>query len=521
MPTETLNKGVGSAIPVAEYVRMSTDKQDMSVANQRAVIAAYASTHNMVVVQRYADEGRSGLDIEGRPELQRLLSDVQHHCTGCMAILVLDVSRWGRFQNVDESAFYEFLCTQHGIRVIYVGEPLLQGEGPLQSIIKSLKRSMAAEYSRELSAKVFAGQARLIREGFSMGGPAAYGLSRMLVDSSGKPRGILKQGERKSIGTDRVRLVLGPPDQVAVVRWMFKQSAAGMSIERIAERLNKRGTRSIAGKPWAKSTVMGMLKDLRYTGTLIFGRPNSRSRGLIKPNPDSAPREFIRVDHAFPAIVTQELFLAAQARRKLRPCELTDDELLMTLRDLWQRSGRITTALINRDAALPSMQVYLRRFGNLRAAYKRIGYVQDRCLEYCDVRVRIQVWLPSVMGFVREILEDRGSSVIQIGRAILRIDDTWSVSFHLMQHSLGSGKKNRWIVPRPHRSADILVGIRMDIQGDYPLDYLILPAASSKTWPSVISERSNANARFYLCSSLQVLCELARLSMRDVHHGRR
>lgn len=95
----------GSSVPVAEYIRMSTDKQDMSVDNQRTAIASYAADHNMRVAQSYVDEGRSGLDVEGRPGLQRLLSDVQNHCTGCVAILVLDVSRWGRFQNVDESAF--------------------------------------------------------------------------------------------------------------------------------------------------------------------------------------------------------------------------------------------------------------------------------------------------------------------------------------------------------------------------------------------------------------------------------
>ncbi|WP_281848670.1 recombinase family protein [Dyella sp. GSA-30] len=244
---------------------MSTDKQDTSVANQQTAIAAYASAHHMVVAQSYVDEGLSGLDLEGRPALQRLLDHAQMHCTGCTAILVLDVSRWGRFQNVDESAFYEFLCTQHGLRVIYVAEPFTGGEGPLHAVLKSLKRSMAAEYSRELSAKVFAGQARLVCAGFTMGGPAAYGLSRMLVDASGKPRCILKPGERKSIATDRVRLVLGSRDEVAVVRWMFKQSAAGVSMNDIAKQLNQKGKRPArGGASWSASTIRGMLDDERY-----------------------------------------------------------------------------------------------------------------------------------------------------------------------------------------------------------------------------------------------------------------
>ena len=53
-----------SAVPVAEYVRMSTDKQGTSVANQKAAIATYAVEHNMVIVHSYIDEGRSGLRDE-------------------------------------------------------------------------------------------------------------------------------------------------------------------------------------------------------------------------------------------------------------------------------------------------------------------------------------------------------------------------------------------------------------------------------------------------------------------------
>lgn len=43
------------------------------------------------------------------------------------------------------------------------------------SVLKTLKRSMAAGYSRELSVKVFSGQCRLIELGFRQGGPAGYG----------------------------------------------------------------------------------------------------------------------------------------------------------------------------------------------------------------------------------------------------------------------------------------------------------------------------------------------------------
>jgi DNA invertase Pin-like site-specific DNA recombinase len=90
------------------------------------------------------------------------------------AILVYDVSRWGRFQDADESAYYEYICRRAGIQVIYCAEQFENDGSPVSTIVKGVKRAMAGEYSRELSAKVFAGQCRLIELGFRQGGPAGY-----------------------------------------------------------------------------------------------------------------------------------------------------------------------------------------------------------------------------------------------------------------------------------------------------------------------------------------------------------
>src|SRR5439155_1121737 len=85
---------------------------------------------------------------------------------------------------------------------------------PTATIIKSVKRAMAGEYSRELSAKVFKGQCKLIELGFRQGGPAGYGLRRMLISITGDEKGVLKRGEHKSLQTDRVVLVPGPESEV-------------------------------------------------------------------------------------------------------------------------------------------------------------------------------------------------------------------------------------------------------------------------------------------------------------------
>ena len=93
-------------IRVATYLRMSTDHQRYSTENQSEFIDKYASQHNMAVVKEYVDSGKSGLHLKGRLGLQQLLSDVENSMCDFKAILVYDISRWGRFQNLNEGAAY-------------------------------------------------------------------------------------------------------------------------------------------------------------------------------------------------------------------------------------------------------------------------------------------------------------------------------------------------------------------------------------------------------------------------------
>ena len=115
----------------------------------------------MEIVRTYSDEARSGLNIEGRNGLRDLIRDVESRRADYTEVLAYDVSRWGRFQDVDESAYYEYICKRANVRVHYCAEQF-ENDGSLSStLLKTIKRTMAGEYRRELSVKVFAGQCRL------------------------------------------------------------------------------------------------------------------------------------------------------------------------------------------------------------------------------------------------------------------------------------------------------------------------------------------------------------------------
>ena len=187
---------------------MSTEHQKYSTENQADAIRQYAAARAIDIVKTYADEGKSGLSIDGRDALKSLIEDVERGRAEFDTILVYDVSRWGRFQDADESAYYEYICKRAGITVQYCAEQFENDGSPVSTIVKGVKRAMAGEYSRELSTKVFAGHAASSNLAFDKAG-RRFWPSEILIDQSGVRKGDLGSGEQKSIQTDRVVLVAG------------------------------------------------------------------------------------------------------------------------------------------------------------------------------------------------------------------------------------------------------------------------------------------------------------------------
>jgi DNA invertase Pin-like site-specific DNA recombinase len=294
-----------------EYVRMSTEHQQYSTENQGGVIRQYAERRGMTIVRTYADAGKSGLRIDGRDALKQLIHDVENGRADFSAILVYDVSRWGRFQDADESAYYEYICRRAKIEVHYCAEQFENDGSPISTIVKGVKRAMAGEYSRELSAKVFIGQCRLIELGFRQGGSAGYGLRRMLRDMNGSQKGVLNRGQQKSIQTDRVILVPGPHEEVEIVRWMYRMFVEERIVEaKLARMLNERGLITDLGRAWTQGTVHQILTSEKYVGNNVYNRMSFKLKKKRVANP---PDMWIRADAAFEPIVTLDLFTKAQS----------------------------------------------------------------------------------------------------------------------------------------------------------------------------------------------------------------
>ncbi|UTP38266.1 recombinase family protein [Phenylobacterium sp. LH3H17] len=422
------------AIPAVAYLRMSTARQPESLAHQRAAIDAFARARGYDVQRAYADSAVSGVEAARRPAFRDLLATVLGGRADFAAVLVYDVSRWGRFQDPDEAAHYEFLFACEGVRIIYCAEAFAEGQAAQDVLMKSLKRAMAAEYSRELGAKVAQAQARLSALGHWQHGPPGYGLRRRLVNADGTPGPILEDGQRKSDPRQHTVLVKGPARDVAVVRRMHRLCGRqGLGPAAIAHLLNSEGVAAPRAASWSAERVRLILANPKYAGVLVTGRRHTPLGGRRRDQPAQA---WITVPGASPALVSRKAFAATQAvlRRhatpetpdllealmavvevhgvvgegrlkalgvpnyrayrvrfgSLRqafaaigyapgrrfPKRMDETEMLQGLARLFERAGDLTTALVDADPDIPSSDHYRKRFGSLAEAYAQLGFVR-------------------------------------------------------------------------------------------------------------------------------------------------
>ena len=454
---------------------MSTDHQKYSTENQAAVIRRYAEARGFNIVRTYADEGKSGLILGGRDALQRLLDDVQARRADFVAVMVYDVSRWGRFQDADESAYHEYICKRAGVAVHYCAEQFENDGGLTATMIKGMKRVMAGEYSRELSVKVFMGQCRLIELGFRQGGTPGYGLRRMLVDEHRNPKGELSRGQHKSIQTDRVVLVPGPECEVATVRRIYTMFLSeGLNEAQIADRLNREECETGRGRPWTRTVIHGILTNDKYVGDNVFNRRSFKLKQRRVANPRS---QWIHAQGAFEPLISREAFEGVRMVIDGRGHRLSDDEMLEALRGLLHERGTLSAVIIDESAGLPSSASYRQRFGTLGRAYRLIGATPARDDAYVEINRALRAMHPDIV--VKTIAEiERAGGFVRRGTrdGQFWVNEEISVMLILSRCARRPSGDLRWIVRfDPGGRPDLTVAVRMDESNTDIKDYYLLP----------------------------------------------
>lgn len=494
MTTEKETQTEQPAFRAAQYVRMSTEHQQYSTHNQADKIKEYAELRNIEIVRTYADEGKSGLSIGGRASLQRLINDVETDNTDFNLILVYDVSRWGRFQDADESAYYEYICKRKGIAVAYVAEQFENDGSPVSTIVKGVKRAMAGEYSRELSAKVFAGQCRLIELGYRQGGPAGYGLRRVLVDQSGETKGVLKAGEHKSLQTDRVVLMPGPDSEIKVVnqmyRWLIDED---LQIGEIAKRLNAQAIPTDKDREWTYCTVRQVLTNEKYIGNNVYNR---RSFKLKRKHVNNPPAMWIRKEGAFDGIVPLDTFMQAQEHLAERNRKYTNDEILEHLKVLYEECGYLNGMVINQAENLPNTSTLVSRFGSLTRAYELVGFHTQRSTEHIEINRRLRQLHPEIIERTESTIAELGGKVTRDPKTdLLMLNDELIISLVLARCQTTNAGMQRWRIrfDSATHNPDLTVAVRLDAENTHELDYYLLPKLDLPNHEIRVSNRNSAD----------------------------
>ena len=392
-------------------------------------------------------------------------------------ILVYDVSRWGRFQDADESAHYEFICKQAGVRLEYCGEEFKNDGSDMSAVMKYLKRVYAGQYCRDLSNKVFAGQCRLVKLGFRQGGPPGFGLRRQLIDETRQSQGAFRPWPAEVPANGSCIAAAGARartcDRPRGVPPMCRRTE-----DRHPDRARTQSGRhqEPAGHTWTSQAVRYLLRNENYIGTLVYNRKTCR---LGSPQRNNAPATWICVPGVFPPIVDPDLFGRAQQIKKQRRLNLSNREMLARLKSLSREKGRLSAGIIDEAEDLPNNSTYIKHFGSLNKAYELITYSPKCKFHPVDSSVVLNTHVAKFASEMISAIELRAESAsFDTVRRVLTVNGKLTISVYIARCLRAEAGWLRWAVRRRiNLDSKWIVALRLDLARAKVLDYLLLPVA--------------------------------------------
>ena len=262
--------------PAALYARVSSDRQDvdLSVAAQLRALRDYAKANGYVVAREYVDEAESGR-VADRPEFRKMIEEGGQPKAPFQVILVWKFSRFTRKR--EHAVAFKAMLRRKGIRVVSITEHA--ADSPTGKLMEAIIESVDEFYSENLAQEVTRGMREAASRGFFLGPKAPFGYRRVKVADGAK--------ERPTLEVD--------PDTAPIVREVFESSLRGNGLKEICQELNGRG-------------VHYLLTNEAYTGAAVWGRTTKGERAA----------DPVRVERAWPALVSREMFEAVRRGMKER-----------------------------------------------------------------------------------------------------------------------------------------------------------------------------------------------------------
>lgn len=234
------------------YTRVSTAIQvdGYSLEAQRARLIKEANHRGYKVIGEYSDEGKSGKNIVGRPDFQRMLEDIRSTNNRPDYVFVFKLSRFGR-NAADTLNSLQFL-EDFGVNLLCVEDGIDSG-GAAGKLMISIYAAVAEAERENIKVQTMAGRKQKASKGEWNGGFAPYGYD--LIDGS----------------------LVVREDEAVVIRELYRLYVeTDFGANGVAARLNelyKKNARK-TGKlqRFSAHFVKGAIKNPIYKGTVAFGR---------------------------------------------------------------------------------------------------------------------------------------------------------------------------------------------------------------------------------------------------------
>ena len=268
------------------------------------------------------------------------------------------------------------------------------------------------------------------------------------------------------------------------MRWIFEEFARVKSEEKIVFELNRRNVPTENGRPWNRSKVARLLQNEAFIGNLVYNRHTKKLGTKMVHNPSSL---WIRTEDCVEPIIDRDLFFRVREIRKGRRFELPEEEMLVRLRKLWMKKGRLTARIIDDAAGLPCNDCYYRHFGSLRNAYRLIGYTDVRHWEALEAYNRWLALNAKNAAELRDRLAERGVKAdVDVPTARVRVNSALTISFAVArwQRPTRNNTKPEWLLRcKAGAPTGWIVALRLRKDNRTVLDHILLRSSFMKgTW---------------------------------------
>ena len=321
-----------------KYIRLSyTDDKSVesnSVSNQRKLIDDFLTQHPEIeVVCEKVDDGYSGV-LYDRPAFMEMMELIKSGAANC--VIVKDLSRLGR-EYIETGRYLRRVFPAYGVRFVAINDNVDTLNDEPDDLTVSVKNIINEAYSRDISVKTRSALDIKRRSGDFVGAFTVYGYLKTSANKdvcAVSPKRGTDAAQQCETG-DKHKSLTVDPFAANVVRDIFRKRLDGFSAYHIAEELNRAGILSplaykrSEGLPYAKggytdteeckwsaTTILRILSDEIYTGTMVQGKQTTPHFKLkereLKPSED-----WVRVENTHEAIIDKADFDLVQRLKGL------------------------------------------------------------------------------------------------------------------------------------------------------------------------------------------------------------